>query len=115
MKLAATLLLAALSLAGCVDDVNTTGYGVGIGPAKPFNSNPRPIGTASGSIFAETLDPSSVPGLCDDCVEVIARHEPRPDGLEQIDLEKQDGTPLCSVVVDDSGIVEDGCNGRLRL
>lgn len=107
MKLA-TLLVAALSLAGCVDDHVSTGYAVGgIRPGnKPFaDVLPKPTATP---IYSQTIDAPAGLGLCDGC-QIVAIHTSRVDGLEDVELVKLDGTSICTLVVDEGGIVEDGC------
>ena len=131
--------VAALSLFGCADQPTTTGGEdlVGVRPAKPSIDDPTNLHTPvnpqifegmsgrthvrqpdvqTSGTFAETIKPDGlVPGVCDNC-EVIAIHVPSHSGtgdhtgLDNVDMYSSDGTYLCSLTRDSSGLlVQNDC------
>jgi hypothetical protein len=122
--------VAALSLAGCLDDPTTGGgYLEGMRPAKPSldnpNNSPLPVNPeifegmnkASSiempeldtNVIVETISPPvPMDEVCDNC-QVIAFHIHHSDSLDEIRVFSDGGNFLCKIFLNDKGSVVDDC------
>ena len=134
MKLAASLFaVAALSLAGCIDDVATGGgHQEGIRPAKPSiddldgNSPRHPavfegmsgeivgspplvdVNDLRGKVNGIALPPEPARDVCETC-EVTAILLPEERGIDEVRVVSDGGVELCRIYLVDDEVIVDEC------